>query len=286
MLRASHQAPTAGLLSRMAHAPQRLAAESLPLPATMDADVVATDDIAVLRIRGVPARDVTRWLMAIAWMFTLLLHVWLLFALREGMRPRPLDGRDGAPIQVELIPVPMPPPAVEPLVVEPLPRNTTAPTIHPAMPTIAHRNVSKPESATMPSDIPTPAVATDTLAMRFYNPDSSANIPKDLLAQVERSMPKPNFTAKEFVLPEFMQHKNPLHYLATDFEPTWVPINENLLDEFVRRNLTREVTFKTPWGGTIRCTWVFVMGACAGVPPAAWKNPDKKTLPMPAPEWQ
>lgn len=281
MLPSSHQAPTAGWFSRMAHVPQRVAAEPLPLPATTAADVVDGGDFAVLRIRGVPARDVTRWRMAIAWMFTLLLHVWLLFALREGMRPRPLDGRDGAPIQVELIPLPRPPPAVEPL-----PHHATAPAIHPVISTIAHRNTIKPESATKPSNMATPTVATETPAMRFYNPDSSANIPKDLLAQVERSMPKPNFTAKEFVLPEFMQHKNPLHYLATDFEPTWVPINENLLDEFVRRNLTREVTFKTPWGGTIRCIWVFVMGACAGVPPAAWKNPDKRTLPMPAPEWQ
>ncbi len=252
----------------------------------MEPAAVDADDIAVLRIRGIPARDVTRWLTAIAWLFTVLLHVWLLFALREGMRPRPLDGRDGAPIQVELIPVPIPPPAVVPLVVEPLPRNTTVATSHPAASSVAHRNTTQPESAIKPSNMATPAVGTDTPAMRFYNPDSSANIPKDLLAQVERSMPKPNFTAKEFVLPEFMQHKNPLHYLATDFEPTWVPINETLLDEFVRRNLTREVTFKTPWGGTIRCTWVFVMGACAGVPPPAWKNPEKKTLPMPAPEWQ
>lgn len=252
----------------------------------MNSDAVDSDDIAVPRIRGVPARDVTRRLTAGAWLFTLLLHAWLLFALREGMRPRALDGRDGAPIQVELIPVPIPPPAVVPLVVEPLPRRTTAPIIHLVTPTTAQRNTNKQESAAKPSNTATPAVAIDTPTMHFYNPDSSANIPKDLLAQVERSMPKPNFTAKEFVLPEFMQHKNPLHYLATDFEPTWVPINENLLAEFVRRNLTREVTFKTPWGGTIRCTWVFVMGACAGVPPAAWKNPDKKTLPMPAPEWQ
>ncbi|QBB69687.1 hypothetical protein ELE36_04475 [Pseudolysobacter antarcticus] len=271
----------------MAHAPQRVAAESLPLPALTASDAaVDAQDIPVLRIRGIPARDATRWLTASAWLFTLLLHVWLLIALREGMRPLQLDGRDGAPIQVELIPVPIPPPAVVPLAVEPLPRRTTAPTIHPVAPTMDQRNTSKPESAAKPSNMATPTVAIDAPAMRFYNPDSSANIPKDLLAQVERSMPKPNFTAKEFVLPEFMQHKNPLHYLATDFEPTWVPINENLLDEFVRRNLTREVTFKTPWGGTIRCTWVFVMGACAGVPPAAWKNPDKKTLPMPAPEWQ
>jgi hypothetical protein len=71
-----------------------------------------------------------------------------------------------------------------------------------------------------------------------------------------------------------MQPRRMYRTRETLFARSWsVPKNETLLGELVRRFASHETTFKTPWGGKIKCSFIFLMGGCFGVPPDPWKAP-------------
>lgn len=68
-----------------------------------------------------------------------------------------------------------------------------------------------------------------------------------------------------------LARRNVLPYAATHFEGAWVPRDETLGGEIVRRT-TSTHTWRTPWGTEIVCsaTWLFALGGCGwGFAPTA-----------------
>jgi hypothetical protein len=215
--------------------------------------------------RGPRDRKHFRWALLVA----ILLHVLFVFVLNSGMRLHEVVDTSDV-VHVELIE--MAPPA-PPLVVEPPPAAKTAPvqTASPIRPQAPRSQTTAPASE--PATIAKPV--QESTAIHIYKPDSSLDIPNDLVETMDKEAEASRlYRPKVFALAPMLQHKRKYRTRETLFERKWsVPKNETLLHQLVRQYFSGEKTYKTPWGGRVRCAWLFAIVGCSGVPPDPWKVP-------------
>lgn len=89
--------------------------------------------------------------------------------------------------------------------------------------------------------------SADAQPLDLYRPDGSVRLPDSAFVPA----PARDTFARRQILP----------YAPTRFERYWVPRDENLLGEWVRKGtVTRK--WRTPWGTQIECVWVFALGGC------------------------
>ena len=205
-----------------------------------------------------------RW----AWLVALALHLILFLGLRLVREPLPIS--DANVMHVELIDMTQP----EPTLPEP-----------PSIPMhIAPRVQFKPPTSSLPSArsvttsrVAPPVVEETTPHFRVYNPDGTLNIPDDLIAQIDRAQPRPNFIPLKVEPSPLLQRRRLLKVRPNHFDQYWNDIDSLPLHEAIWQQLTRTTEFTAPWGGQYSCTWVLVIVTCSDVPnkpynpPQTWK---------------
>lgn len=117
-----------------------------------------------------------------------------------------------------------------------------------------------------------PTGSLDTASL--FDPDGSPRLSPAVIDAAGPAVATLDFAPPK--APGLAPLRSPLPYKPTRFEAYWVPVDETLGDEWMRR-LTMEKTFKTPWGTRWRCTSVLFFTACGDVPPAPMKN--RPTMP-------
>ncbi len=175
--------------------------------------------------------------------FAIGLHLGILIALREAMRPEFVA--DETAIQVVLIDasypeLPLPEPASR-AIFRPMPgapANISAP--------------HKPQRRTPSLATPSPVTPTESIpTFRAYNIDGSLNIPADLAQQIDRAQPEPTFKSPPIEMSPIMRHQRPLKIRPNHFAQNWQPApDETLLGKFTREHLTKQSEFVTPGGRT------------------------------------
>jgi hypothetical protein len=150
-------------------------------------------------------RRLQRW----AWLIALALHLILFLGLRLVREPLPVP--DTNVMHVELVDMAQP----EPMLPEP-----------PSLPMRnAPRMKLKPPPASLPSAraavtsrVAPPAVEEATPHFRIYNPDGSLNIPDDLIAQIDRAQPRPNFIPLKVEPSPLLQRRRMLKVRPNHFD--------------------------------------------------------------------
>jgi hypothetical protein len=203
-----------------------------------------------------------------------LLHVIGALLVDAAMRLRPALARllDAPGVAVRLI---------DP--VQSLPANPPAPAIAARQPDRAAEAAGVGSSVDPRGPAPEPVVIdmpgaqapTGSLdTARLFDPDGSPRLSPAVIDAAGPAVATPDFAPPK--TPGLAPLRSPLPYKPTRFEAYWVPVDETLGDEWMRR-LTMEKEFKTPWGTRWRCTTVLLFGACSDVPPAPMKN--RPTMP-------
>ncbi len=173
------------------------------------------------------------------------------------------DPPASAPVVLaDTLPLPLAPaaaPAPTPAVVARAPPPAQPPSLLPA----------QPQTLAAPSAAPA-AAQLDTL--RLFNDDGSPRLSKAVIDAAQPVVTAPDFAAPQ---PQAIAPiRSPIPYKPTRLDEYWVPSNETLGAQALRRVIV-EKEFKTPWGTTWRCAWILIIGGCGDVPPAAMKNPPK-----------
>ncbi len=109
-------------------------------------------------------------------------------------------------------------------------------------------------------------------SLQLFNDDGSPRLSKQAIEAAQPLVAAPGFAPPK---PQALAPiRSPIPYKPTRFDEYWVPSNESLGAEVMRRVIV-EKEFRTPWGTRWRCAWIIILGGCGDVPPPAMKNPPK-----------
>lgn len=188
-------------------------------------------------------------------------------ALQESIEIVFFDAPARLPAALESAQPPATPPVVEPPVTSavaaqriPLPQLQPLPN--------ALREPAQPLAA--PGAAPPAPAALDS--SRLFNDDGSPRLSKQAIDAAQPLVAAPDFAPPK---PQAIAPiRSPIPYKPTRFDEYWVPSNEPLGAEIMRRVIL-EKEFKTPWGTRWRCAYIIILGGCGDVPPPAMKNPPK-----------
>lgn len=215
---------------------------------------------ALARTEHAPLRvpRARRW----ACFLTIVLHVAIVAGLRIALRTPPVVS-DQSVVQVDLIAAPKPaPPLPEPA---PLPRAIARTTRH--QPAAA----AVPEAAAVaPAPVPEAAAPPEP---RLFDREGSALVPGDLVEQMDRARPKPDFIAHDPVPSPLLQPRRPLKLRPNHFAQYWAGTDGMSAGKAMWRHVTFVKEFTAPWGGHYACAWILVVVACGDVPDKPWIPP-------------
>jgi hypothetical protein len=209
-----------------------------------------TDDPSPLR----------RW----AWSGAIALHLLLIVGLRLTLRPTAPAAADADLMQVELVDLPLPEPALP----EPARLASSPPT------ELKQRSTGRPApQATMKTPVASPAVEPELAQLRLFNPDGSAMLPDDIAAQLDRARPQPDFIPRKYEPSPILAVKRPIKVRPNHFAQYWAGTDGMPLHEAIWRQLTVVKEFTAPWGGKYACAWILIVVACGDVPDKPWTPP-------------
>lgn len=164
---------------------------------------------------------------------------------------------------------------------------------------VDRRDVVAPSAPTA-ADPTTPVVSavaasasapiTDAPSVRIFRRDGSIDLPDTDSSGADPARRDPAaFGLRKRVAPyspDPMVHRSPLPYAPTPFEPFWVPRDETLLGEWVRK-ATRSTSWETQGGTRISCTAFLFFGGCGWGPAPRVSIEELKRMradpPMPRP---
>jgi hypothetical protein len=201
-----------------------------------------------------------RW----AWFCAIVLHLVLVAGLRLALWPQHVARSDADVMQIDLVDLPLPEPALpEPA---PLPAPTLTQPKHLLRASIPTAPASTPA-------IPAPAVAEPERPLRLFNADGSAALPDDIAAQLDRARPLPDFIPRKYEPSPLLAVKRPLKVRPNHFAQYWAGTDGMPLHEALMRHLIATKEFTTPWGGRYACAWILILVACGDVPDKPWNPP-------------
>jgi hypothetical protein len=122
--------------------------------------------------------------------------------------------------------------------------------------------------------------------IQLFNPDGSMNLSQDVIDASNATRPR-GFQSPQPAPAPWERQQPAVPYDPTVFENRWKPDGESAFQEVVRR-ATATKAFRTPWGSTVECTWVLIMGGCGWAkPPTPLQNAPKApemSNPVPPPD--
>ncbi|MBP6691153.1 MAG: hypothetical protein KA911_09020 [Xanthomonadales bacterium] len=162
--------------------------------------------------------------------------------------------------------VPMPPETVREVVVPAAPLAVPSPP-PPAAPTVVDEPTDALAARFIPPEEPPPAT------LQLFNTDGSIRMSQDVVDASNIPAPRPGFRSPLMDAAKAKPKPPPITYDPTVFARYWAPEGETAVQSAFRR-ATVSRKFKTPWGSTIQCTWVLVIGGCGwGIAPAPLEKP-------------
>ena len=225
-----------------------------------------------------------RWILGVL----VVVHVVFFAWLREAMLER---GRLAVPVREQVMEVRFYDEAPQPEA-QALPEYT-APLV-PMPPDVVREVIVPVASAPLPAPVPPPppppqpveeATPADAMSARFiapetpppqlrlYNEDGSMRLSQDVIDASNIPAPRPGYRSPLAEAARVKPRPPPISYDPTVFSKYWAPGSESAFDSLVRRS-TASKKFRTPWGSTIQCTWVLIMGGCGwGIAPTPLEKP-------------
>lgn len=201
-----------------------------------------------------------RW----AWLCAIALHLLLIISLRLTLRPTTPAAVDADVMQVDLVDLPLPEPA--------LPEPPAL--LSPPTPTERKQHSALPTSqAPAQTPVAPPTVQPEPAQLRLFNPDGSAMLPDDIAAQLDRARPQPDFIARRYDPSPILAVKRPIKVRPNHFAQYWAGTDGMPLHEAMFRQLTVVKEFTAPWGGKYACAWILIVVACGDVPDKPWTPP-------------